>query len=113
MNLDVNLDALIEPDLDIGVPGGSELLRFSEALVGTDRLVLDAAREALENVLGAAAIPAASAIAANFSKNDRIANGLGIPHDPVMVKATKDIREQLGLNSYLSAINTLKYIPSD
>ena len=50
MSLDVNLDALIEPDLDIGVPGGSELLRFSEALVGTDRLVLDAAREALENV---------------------------------------------------------------
>jgi len=82
-------------------------------LVDTDRSALDTARKALENVLGAAAIPAASAIAANFSKNDRIANGLGIPHDPVMVKATKDIREQLGLNSYLSAINTLKYIPSD
>ena len=113
MNFDINLDALIEPNLDIGVPGGSELLRFSEALVGTDRLALDGAREALEHVLGAAAIPAASAIAANFSKNDRIANGLGIPHDPVMMKATKDIREQLGLNSYLSAINTLKYFPSD
>ena len=113
MNLDINLDALIEPDLDIGVPGGSVLLRFSEALVGTNRLALDAAREALESVLGAAAIPAASAIAANFSKNDRIANGLGIPHDAVMLKATKEIREQLGLNSYLSAINTLKYFPSD
>ena len=113
MNLDINLDALIEPGLDIGVPGGSELLRFSEAVVGTDRWALDAARDALENVLGSAAIPAASAIAANFSKNDRIANGLGIPHDPVMMKATKDIREQLGLNSYLSAINTLKYFPSD
>ena len=99
-------------------PGSSvrvdaELLIFSEALIGADRMALDAARTALENILGAAAIPAASAIAANFSKNDRIANGLGIPHDPVMVKATKDIREQLGLDNFRSAINTLKYFPSD
>jgi hypothetical protein len=48
-----------------------------------------------------------------ISDQQEIANGLGIPHDPVMVKATKDIREQLGLNSFLSAINTLKYFPSD
>ena len=103
----------MQPDLDTGVPGGAELLIFSEALIGADRMALDAARTALENVLGAAAIPAASAVAANFSKNDRIANGLGIPHEPVMVKATKDIREQLGLHKFRSAINTLKYFPSD
>ena len=103
----------MQPDLDSGVPGGAELLIFSEALIGADSRALDAARTALENVLGAAAIPAASAVAANFSKNDRIANGLGIPHEPVMVKATKDIREQLGLDNFRSAINTLKYFPSD
>ena len=103
----------MQPDLDTGVPGGAELLIFSEALIGADRIALDAARTALENVLGAAAIPAASAVAENFSKNDRIANGLGIPHEPVMVKATKDIREQLGLDNFRSAINTLKYFPSD
>ena len=103
----------MQPDLDSGVPGGAELLIFSEALIGADRIALDAARTALENVLGAAAIPAASAVAANFSKNDRIANGLGIPHEPVMVKATKDIREQLDLDNFRSAINTLKYFPSD
>ena len=74
---------------------------------------MDAARASLENVLGATAIPAASAIAANFSKNDRIANGLGIPHDPIMVKTTKDVREQLGLDNFKSAINTLKYFSSD
>ena len=103
----------MQPDLDSGVPGGAELLIFSEALIGADSRALDAARTALENVLGAAAIPAASAVAANFSKNDRIANGLGIPHEPVMVKATKDIREQLGLDNFRSAINTLKYFPSN
>ena len=103
----------MRPDLDTGVPGGAELLIFSEALICADRMALEAARTALENVLGAAAIPAASAVAANFSKNDRIANGLGIPHEPVMVKATKDIREQLGLDNFRSAINTLKYFPSD
>ena len=74
---------------------------------------MDAARKASENILGAAAIPAASAIAANFSKNDRIANGLGIPHDLSMAKTTKDVREQLGLDNFKSAINTLKYFSFD
>ena len=104
---------MIQPNLDLGIPGGAELLIFSEALIGADRLALDAARASLKNVLGAGAISAASAIAANFSKNDRIANGLGIPHELSMAKTTKDVREQLGLDNFKSAINTLKYFPSD
>ena len=52
---------------------------------------------------------AAAAIAANFSKNDRIANGAGIPVDTMVLKITEDIREQLGLNDYRSAFNTFRH----
>ena len=111
--MNVNLEALKKPGIDIGVPGGAELLAFSEALISVNKDELDQARTSLENVLGMDSVPAASAIAANFSKNDRIANGLGIPHDSVMFKATSGVRQHLGLDKYRSAVNTLKYFSSD
>lgn len=84
------------------------MLAFADALVGTDAPALDQARQALDARLGPAAVAAASIIAANFSKNDRIANGLGIPMDKHALEATREIRAALGLNEYRSAANSLK-----
>jgi hypothetical protein len=95
------------------VPGGTELLIFAEALISSDRAALDKARNDLADVLGPTAIPAAAAIAANFTKNDRIANGCGIPSEPMMLKATKDIRAQLGINDFRSAVNTFKHFSDE
>ena len=99
----------MDPDQDIGVPGGAELLAFAEAVISADAQALDKARNALSQTLGPNAISAASAIAANFTKNDRIANGCGIPVDPIALKASVDIRDQLGINDYRSAINTFRH----
>ena len=110
--MEINLEALVRPELETGVPGGNLLLAFSEAVIGTDRAKLDNTRTALAESLGPAAVSAAASIAANFSKNDRIANGCGIPVDPMIMEATKDIRDQLGLNNYRSAINTFRHIES-
>ena len=112
-DLKINLEALIKPTLEIGVPGGKEILNFSEALIGPDRSILDKARLELADILSPAAVSAASAIAANFTKNDRIANGCGIPSEPKMLKASKDIRANLGLNDYRSAENTFKHFPEE
>ena len=112
-DLKINLEALIKPTLEIGVPGGKEILNFSEALIGPDRSILDKARLELAYILSPAAVSAASAIAANFTKNDRIANGCGIPSEPKMLKASKDIRANLGLNDYRSAENTFKHFPEE
>ena len=71
---------------------------------------LDTARAALAEALGPEAIAGASAIAGNFTKNDRVANALGIPVDPPVLKGTEDLREQLGLNDYASAWNTFRHI---
>ena len=49
-------------------------------------------------------------MAANFSKNDRIANGCGIPMPDPMFDATEEIRADLGLNDYRSAINTFRHM---
>ena len=82
----MNPEALVRPELDIGVPHGGLLLAFAETIIGTDRAALDAARAALVDALGPEAISGASAIAGNFTKNDRVANGLGIPVDPPVLQ---------------------------
>ena len=111
LNLEIDIEALIRPDRDLGVPGGDLLLAFADAVIGPDRAALDQARDALATGLGPAAVSAAAAIAANFTKNDRIANGLGIPVEPMMLKGSEDIREKLGLNDFRSAVNTYRHFP--
>lgn len=95
------------------MPGGQELLRFATAIIGSNRAELDAARSEIAKVIGLVAVSAASAVAANFTKNDRIANGCGIPSEPMMLKATKDIRADLGINDYRSAVNTFRHFPEE
>ena len=107
LNLPVNLRALVDPSVDPGVPGGRELVAFTDAITGTDLARLDEAREALIAVLGRAAVMPAAIICANFSRNDRLANGMGIPLDAPMMAATADLRAELGINDYASAANSL------
>ncbi len=107
--MNINVKALVDTSLDTGVPGGDLLLAYSDAIVGNDRAALDKAREALADGLSPATVTVAASIAANFSKNDRIANGCGIPVDPMVLKVTEDIRADLGLNDFRSAQNTFKH----
>lgn len=102
---------MIDTTLDIGVPGGNDLLAFADALLGSDLATLDKARGALEKSLGSAAVTAASIIAASFTKNDRVANGAGIPAEPRMFNDAEDIRELLELNKFRSAVNTFRHLP--
>lgn len=91
------------------MPGGELLLAFADAVTGADPAALDSARSALAEELGPAAVSAAAAVAANFTKNDRIANGLGIPIDAIAMAGHEDLRKQLGLNDFRSAVNTFRH----
>ena len=97
--------------LDIGFPGGKELLEFSSTLLGDNVGELNTAMRTIEQTLVPAAVTAASSIAASFSKNDRVANGSGIPAEPRMMDGAEDIREMLGLKKFRSAINTYRHLP--
>lgn len=89
------------------------MLAFAEAVIGPDRAALDQARLDVATTVGPAAVPAAAAIAATFTKNDRIANGCGIPSELRMLRNSKDIRAELGVNDFRSAVNTLKHYPDE
>ena len=103
-----NVAALVRPSEDVGVDEGDVLLAFADAVLGTDPAVLERARKELKARLGSAAVVGASAIVANFTKNDRIANGLGLPMESAVMKEIVELREELGLNDYRSAANTLQ-----
>ncbi|MBO20883.1 MAG: hypothetical protein CMM26_00690 [Rhodospirillaceae bacterium] len=108
---DLDLKAVVDRDVDIKYPGGAELLAFSDAVLGSDVAQLDRARDALANALSPAAVAGASIIAASFTKNDRVANGTGIPAEPRMIEGAEDIREMLGLWNFRSAVNTARHLP--
>ncbi|MEX2481400.1 MAG: hypothetical protein WD928_11105 [Gammaproteobacteria bacterium] len=95
-------------DIDIGVEASALLIEYADSLLGADRARLDSARAALAARLGADAVVGAAAIAANFSKNDRIANAIGIPADRRFLEGSADFRARLGIDDFPSARNTLK-----
>ena len=75
----VNIRAIIDPSEGIGIPDGDCLLAFASTVLGTDAEALANARNVLVERLGGEALVAASLIAGNFSRNDRIADAIGIP----------------------------------
>ena len=89
------------------------MLEFAEAVIGPDRARLDDARAALAENVGRATVAGAAAIAGNFSKNDRIANAIGIPLDQSDLQPTREMRAQLGLNDFRSAMNTFRHFADD
>jgi len=108
---EVDLKAVVDRNVDIKFPGGEELVAFSDAVLGSDLGELNRARTALETALSPAAVTAASIIAGTFTKNDRVANGSGIPAEPRMMEGAEDIREILGLWNFRSAANTARHLP--
>ena len=103
-----DLAGLCDPTVDLGVSEGNRLIRFVDRLLGPGESELAEARDDLAAALGGEAVCAASLVAANFSKNDRIANALGIPLEAQFVRDSEDFREQLGIDAFRSAANTLE-----
>lgn len=106
-NLPIQLKGIVNPDIDIGIPGGTTLVKFASAIVGMDLPELTRARGILVNSLGIDALVASSVIAGNFSRNDRIADATGIPLEAEFLEQSSNFRAELGFNDFLSARNSL------
>ncbi|MCP5067519.1 MAG: hypothetical protein GY946_13220 [bacterium] len=91
---------------DSGVEYAAELVRFAEAIVGGDEAEIAPTREALRQVVGDAGTIDAAAVAGNFQRMVRIADGTGIPLDVPVKLVSADLREQLGIDAYGSASET-------
>jgi hypothetical protein len=104
----VDLRAVVDPACAAasGVPGAEPLLALADALVGDDDAALARARERMLRELGPAVLVDAIAVAANFERMVRIADGTGIPLDAPVEIATSDVRGALGIDRYTAAANT-------
>lgn len=105
---DIDLHA-VEGDVQAaarGIAHGPELMRLAEALVGRDEAALAAARTALLQAAGPAALVDAAGVAANFQRMVRIADGTGIPADRLDSDFSREVRRTLRLEQLASARNT-------
>ena len=90
---------IVEGGADSGVAGDEALLAFVDAVIdGTTPL--DAARDAVVDRLGPAAMIDAAAVIAGFDAITRVADGSGIPLEPEKAAATAGWRSQLGIDDF-------------
>ena len=104
----VDLRAVVDPrraDAS-GVAGAEPLLALTDALVAGDDAALAAARERVIEELGATVLVDAVAVASNFERMVRIADGTGIPLDAAVEIATSDVRRDLGIDGFAAAACT-------
>ncbi len=101
------LQGVTDRSLETGVENEDVLLAYADAFWNKDPGVLDQARGALAERMGAGAVVEAAITVANFGLVDRIANAIGIPLDAMAISATSDFRAALGIDQFPSARNTL------
>ncbi len=102
----VEVRAVTDAKVSSGVAHGEALVALADALVGEDDAALERARERLLAALGPAGLVDAAAVAANFERMVRIADGTGIPLDAPVRMITADLRDELSLGAFRSAANT-------
>ena len=93
-------------DSDAGVSHGARLLAFAEAVLGDDEAALARERATLRGVLSPECFVDVAGVIAAFNVVDRVADATGIPLDDMLLAASADLREQLGLSRFASAANT-------
>jgi hypothetical protein len=85
---------------ETGIPCGSLLIEFAEAVLGVDDEPLARARAAIAETLGEAALVDAAGIVGFFNAIDRVADATGTPLDAKTAKDTEGLRNQLGINEF-------------
>ncbi|MBL4819771.1 MAG: hypothetical protein JKY98_02105 [Gammaproteobacteria bacterium] len=90
-----------------GVEFGTQLMKFAESVATRDESALKAARDELLQVAGEAVLVDAAGVAANFQRMVRIADSMGIPVDDMEEGMGKQVREELNLERFPSAHNSL------
>jgi hypothetical protein len=100
---DLNIAAIRDPSLPTGVPGGTELLRFVDAIITRSPDDLVTAQEAIINVLNPESLVDAASVFGNFEMMNRVAEGSGIPVPQQAVERMKDTIDELGMVTFLKS----------
>jgi hypothetical protein len=94
---DIDLRAIADPSIPLGVPGGNTLLQFVDAIAGTSTVSPSDARRTVIDDLGPEALVDAAAVFGNFAMMNRIAEGTGIPLAKQAEIREQDVIATLGL----------------
>ena len=84
---------------DGGVPHGQALMAFADAAMTVDPNQTEAARQALANLAGEAAVVDAAAVTAMFQLNTRAADAAGIPVEDRTIDARNRVGAVLGFDA--------------
>ncbi len=100
-NTQIDLNAVTDDNAgDGGIPYGSMLKAFAEAVLGDDEARLNDARRRVREALGDSGFIDASAVIANYSALDRVADATGIPLEAAKEANTVELRAELGINDF-------------
>jgi len=91
---------------DAGIEHGSQLIAFTEAVMGNDEDALKRERGALRRLLTDEQFVDVAATIGAFNVVDRIADSTGIPLDEMMKPMSADLRQELNLKRFRSSANT-------
>jgi hypothetical protein len=105
----IDLEGLADPACKevSGLKNSGILIEYADVFMTRDAAQLADVSQVLEKQMGANALVDAAGVASNFQRMVRIADATGIPADPGNFEAKVDLIEQLGLEQYESAKNTL------
>lgn len=95
-----DLHAVMDGDADGGVAHGKILSDFAEGICRRDEAKTAAARKAVVDAIGEAAMVDAAAVIAAFNAYPRAADATGIPLEDMKVDMTADLRVELGLEAF-------------
>ena len=98
-----DIDAIADGEVDAGLPHGTELVAFTDAVAGVDDAVLVSARAALVACAGEEFMIDAAAVVANFEMMTRVADGSGARFAEEGAAHRAAISDKLQLNDFTSA----------
>jgi hypothetical protein len=96
----VDLTAIANPSITLGVPGGNALLRFVDAAAGRSAEAIPNAQRNVIEELGPHALVDAAAVYGNFAMMNRIAEGTGIPLAKQMESREAELITALGIDRF-------------
>ena len=107
---DVDLRAITDSEaaVESAIPGAEALVAVANAPPGADEAAITKARDRVREELGTEALVDAAGVIGNFERMVRIADGIGIPLDTVVNVGTESIRQELGIDEYVTGERTAK-----
>lgn len=100
---DINIEGLVDSSVDIGVPGGSDLINLVTVFHEGNESAKAGARQTVIDSLDPESLFDAAAVFGNFEMMNRVAEGTGIPIPPQAVDREAQLMKILGLYDILKS----------